>query len=83
MSGTTMSTPSSSDFREHEAGVDDDDVVFPAEREAVHSEFAEAAEGDDFQLICLHLSGSMLTPVCVLGCGGVGREVVQIYAEII
>ena len=48
-------------FREHEAGIDDDDVVFPAEGEAVHAEFAEAAEGDDFQFICLHLSGSMLT----------------------
>ena len=48
-------------FREHEAGVDHDDVVFPADREAVHSEFAEAAEGDDFQFLGLHLSGSMLT----------------------
>ena len=59
-------------FREHEAGVDDDDVVFPAEGEAVHSEFAESAEGDDFQFFCLHLSGSMLTPVWVPGravCG--------------
>ena len=54
-------------FREHEAGVDHDNVVFPADREAVHSEFAEAAEGDDFQLICLHLSGSMLTPAWVFG----------------
>ena len=35
-------------FREHEPGVDDDYVVFPADREAVHAEFAEAAEGDDF-----------------------------------
>src|ERR1700739_4280642 len=35
-------------FREHEAGVDHDNVVFPADRQAVHSEFAEAAEGDDF-----------------------------------
>ena len=49
-------------FREHEAGIDHDDVVFPAECKAVHAEFAEAAEGDDFQFICLHLSGLMLTP---------------------
>ena len=48
-------------FREHEAGVNNDNVVFPADRQAVHAEFAEATEGDDFQLICLHLSGSMLT----------------------
>ena len=70
-------------FREHEAGVDDDDVVFPANCEAVHAEFAEAAEGDDFQFICLHLSGSMLTPARVHGCESVGSEVVQKYAGIL
>ena len=70
-------------FREHEAGIDDDDVVFPADSEAVHAEFAESAKGDDFQLICLHLSGSMLTPVCVLGCACAGSEVVQKYAGIV
>ena len=70
-------------FREHEAGINDDYVVFPADREAVHSEFAEAAEGDDFQLICLHLSGSMLTPVCVFGCGGIRSKVLQRFAEIL
>jgi hypothetical protein len=48
-------------FRKHEAGVDHDDVVFPADRKAIHAEFAEAAERDNFQLICLHLSHSMLT----------------------
>jgi hypothetical protein len=48
-------------FREHESGIDDDDVVFPAEGEAVHAEFAEAAKGDDFKFFALHLSGSMLT----------------------
>ena len=46
---------------EHEAGVDDDNVVFPAEGEAVHAEFAEAAEGNDFQFFRMHLSGLMLT----------------------
>ncbi len=61
-------------FREHEAGIDHDDVVFPADCEAVHAEFAEAAERDDFQFICLHLSGSMLTPARVLGCEGVGKR---------
>ena len=55
-------------LREHEAGVDHDNVVFPAEREAVHAELAQPAEGDDFQFFCLHLSGLMLTPACVLGC---------------
>ena len=38
-------------FGEHQAGVDDDDVVFPSQGEAVHAEFAQAAERDDFQLI--------------------------------
>ena len=31
----------------HETGIDDDDVVCPAKRQAVHSEFAQTAEGDD------------------------------------
>ena len=35
-------------LREHEAGVDDNNVVFPAEGEAVHAELAQAAERDDF-----------------------------------
>jgi hypothetical protein len=30
-------------FREHEAGVDDDDVVAEAEGEAVHAEFTQSA----------------------------------------
>ena len=33
-------------FREHEAGVDDDDVVTPANGHAVHAEFAETAQGN-------------------------------------
>ena len=49
-------------LREHQPGVDHDNVVFPAEREAVHAELAEAAEGNDFQFFRLHLSDSMLTP---------------------
>ncbi len=69
-------------FGEHEAGVDDDDVVFPAKGEAVHAELAEAAEGDDFQFFRLHLSGLMLTPARVLGCRRGGAEVAQKYAEI-
>ena len=36
-------------FGEHEAGVDDDNVVAPANGHAVHAEFAEAAEGNDLQ----------------------------------
>ena len=31
-------------FGEHESGVDDDDVVAPAHRHAIHAEFAEAAK---------------------------------------
>ena len=33
-------------FREHQAGVDDDDVILPAEGHAVHAELAKAPEGD-------------------------------------
>ena len=40
---------------EHEAGIDDDDVVFPADGQAVHAELAEAAKGDDLQFFALHL----------------------------
>ena len=36
-------------FGEHESGVDDDDVVSPADGHAVHAEFAEAPEGNDLQ----------------------------------
>ena len=36
-------------FRKHQAGVDDNNVVFPAEGEAVHAELAQSAEGDNFQ----------------------------------
>jgi hypothetical protein len=38
-------------FRKHEAGVDDDDVVLPAEGEAVHAEFAETTERYELKLI--------------------------------
>ena len=34
---------------EHEAGVNDDDVVAEAEGEAVHAEFAQTAERNDLQ----------------------------------
>ncbi len=50
-------------LREHQPGVDHDNVVFPAEREAVHAELAKTAQGNDFQFFCLHLSDSMLTPM--------------------
>ena len=32
-------------FGEHESGVDDDNVVAPANGHAIHAEFAESAEG--------------------------------------
>ena len=35
-------------LREHQARVDHDNVVFPAQREAVHAELAQPAEGNDF-----------------------------------
>ena len=50
-------------LREHQPGVDHDNVVFPAERKAVHAELAKSAQGNDFQLFCLHLSDSMLPPM--------------------
>src|ERR1035438_353127 len=49
-------------LREHQPGVDHDNVVFPTDREAVHAELAESAQRNDFQLLSLHLSDSMLTP---------------------
>ncbi len=68
-------------FRKHEAGVDHDNVVFPAKREAIHAEFAEAAEGDDFKLFSLHLSVDANTRmgVWMRRCWGKG---IQEYAEI-
>ena len=49
---------------EHQAGVDDDDVVFPAQRQAVHPELAQPAQGNDFQFLGLHsCSELMLTAV--------------------
>ncbi len=36
-------------FGEHEPGVDDDNVVSPADGHAVHAELAEAPERDDLQ----------------------------------
>ena len=41
-------------FGEHESGVDDDDVVTPADGHAVHTELAEAPEGDDLQFSSWH-----------------------------
>ena len=35
---------------EHKAGIDDDDVVLPANGSAVHAELAEASQRDDLQL---------------------------------
>ena len=41
-------------FGEHESGVDDDDVVSPADGHAVHTELAEAPEGNDLQFSSWH-----------------------------
>jgi hypothetical protein len=43
-------------FGEHQSGVDDDNVVGPANGHAVHAEFAESAEGDDLQFASGHAS---------------------------
>ena len=36
-------------FGEHQAGVYDEDIVAESEREAIHAELAESAEGDHLQ----------------------------------
>ena len=41
-------------FGEHESGVDDDDVVSPADGHAVHTELAQAPEGDNLQFSSWH-----------------------------
>jgi hypothetical protein len=56
-------------FGKHEAGVDDDNVVFPAQGEAVHAEFAKSAERDDFKILRLHWSPLMVPPPPAT-CGG-------------
>ncbi len=43
-----MSTPSNSDFGEHQSCVDDDNVVLLADGEAVHAKFAQSAQRNDF-----------------------------------
>ena len=41
-------------FGEHQSGVDDDDVVSPADGHAVHAELAEAPQRDDLQFSSWH-----------------------------
>ena len=41
--------------REHHAGVEHDDVVTVAQRQAVHSELAQAAKGDYLQFVVGHM----------------------------
>ena len=47
-------------FGEHEPGVDDDDVISPAEGHAVHTELAKAAERNDLQFSSGHAVRRML-----------------------
>ena len=68
-------------LREHQPGVDHDNVVFPAQGEAVHAELAQTAQGNDFQFFCLHLSDSMLTPMGV-ECLQSSRKVGQLVSKI-
>ena len=48
-------------FREHKAGVDDDNVIAVAHGHAVHSEFAEAAKGYKMEFLRGHGQQMMLT----------------------
>ena len=41
-------------FGKHQAGIDDDDVVTPANGHAVHSELAQAAQGHNVQFSSWH-----------------------------
>ena len=41
-------------FGEHHAGVDDNDVIAPAEGHAVHPELAQTSEGHDLEFACGH-----------------------------
>ena len=41
-------------IREHHSGVDDDDVVAVADGHGIHTEFPEAAEGDELELAVGH-----------------------------
>ena len=41
-------------FGEHQAGIDDDDVIAPAHGHAVHSELAETAQGHNMQFSSWH-----------------------------
>src|SRR5690349_7270556 len=51
-------------FGEHQARVDDDDVVTPANGHTVHSEFAESAERYDLKFSGWHVQSSMLAQGC-------------------
>jgi hypothetical protein len=48
-------------LREHQAGIDDDNVVAIAHCHAVHSEFAEAAKGYKMEFLRGHDQPLMLT----------------------
>ena len=43
-------------FRKHQAGVDDEDVILPAESHAVHPELAQPTQRNQLQLILCHES---------------------------
>ncbi len=53
-------------LREHQAAVNDNNVVFPTHCQAVHSELAKTTQGDNLQFFCLHRSISMLSPAASL-----------------
>src|SRR5208283_3281278 len=49
-------------LRKHEPRVDHNNVVFPAQRQAIHAELAQPAQRNDLQFFCWHRSSLMLTP---------------------
>ncbi len=59
-----MSTPSNSASGNMSPGVDDDDVVAPANRHAIHAEFAESTERYNLEFSYGHLQLSMLAQEC-------------------
>ncbi len=48
-------------FREHQAGVDDKNIVSPADGHAVHSELAQTAQGHNVKFSRWHVQSRMLS----------------------
>src|SRR5258707_1361461 len=46
-------------FRKHQTGIDDNNVILPADRQAVHTELAKATQRNQLQFILCHQSLSL------------------------